>query len=257
MNLEEYRGKKSKSKIISRIIFVSGVLGILAGFISDGTTVKDFVFETFFPERVLYKNINNLNTGVQISYFDELLGKPVIVRNWEEESFPDYKEYIYAHDNFFVKSITDESSEVLYYAVTTRNVEKFNPDLPSIFGENLKLGKVTYSEINVETPQYPNYYSLYQAPRFCYYHESRYIADGLYNTVLVGGYLPVESNVNVPDIVNEEDEKNKNKKLATLRRDTVPDTYAIISGAIQFDEEIMVNETFGVEYGDKIKFKSN
>lgn len=265
MKLEQGMERIRKNKWFNLIIAVAAVLTFFSTQISTVKDIKNFGINSIFPDKVLYENIDKLNTGAQVAYFDKLIGKPVMIKPWLNKQFPKYKEYDYVNDDFFVKSIADETNTVLYYAVTTRK-DGFNPKLPLVFGENLKLGKTKISDINTAQPES---IMLDYSAKFLYYHENYdYGGVGSYRYYLIG-YSPSEcceevtdsnnnNNINysIPEIVMEKDKDEKERKTQAFRRSLVPNTYGVISekASSEFSEQIKKGYDMGVDYSEAVTF---
>ncbi|KJL04353.1 ETEC_3214 domain-containing protein [Priestia aryabhattai] len=259
MNLVGRIEKFKKNKGVVLFVSLATAIALISGLLSSGKEIKNFLLDTFLRETVLYEKIDKLNTGVQISYFNKLLDKPVIIRPWGGTLFPKYKEYIYVNDDFFVKSITDESNTVLYYGVTTRK-QGFNPKLPYVFGEDLKLGKTQIGEIKAT----PENFVIDASSKFEYYHESYYFGNpGKYRSYLIGGYSPSDYSVDFNEnkysifhIMLETNEKIKNKEIQVMRKTLVPNTYGVISESAtsEFTDNIMQAEEISIDFWDSVKF---
>lgn len=259
MKLEDKINNAKKNKWMVLALLIIAVIAGISGLITDSKEIKNLISESFLKERTLYKKIEKLNTGVQASYFNKLLGEPVMIEPWRNEMFPNYKEYVYVNDDFFVNSIADDSNAVLYYAVTTRK-QNFNPELPFVFGENLKLGEAKISEFN---PALANVFLDFDS-RHLYYHEFYYYGGvGNYKYYLIG-YSPSGSNVklseskySIPEIAMEEDEDVKHRKVGIFRKSLVPNIYGVISEKADFKFREIISEEYeiGVDINDAINFK--
>lgn len=126
-----------------------------------------FKAKMYYEDKKLEKNINNviktdlengykivqkLTTGVQKSYFDDLLGKPVFA---EPNSY-----YTYVHVNYFVHITTDDNDNVTSFAVTSRS-DNFQPTF-----ELKGLYKV---QLNV-TP-FLEWIADSSSPRWCFHFQ--------------------------------------------------------------------------------------
>ncbi|USL39612.1 ETEC_3214 domain-containing protein [Priestia megaterium] len=265
MKLEERMERVKNNTWFKLIIAVTAFLTLFSTQLSNIKDISNFMINSIFPNKVLYENIDKLNTGAQVAYFDKLIGKPVMVKPWLNEQFPKYKEYDYVNDDFFVKSIADETNTVLYYAVTTRK-DDFNPKLPLVFGDNLKLGKNKMSDINTAQPES---IILDYSAKFLYYHENYYYGGiGNYRYYLIG-YSPSECceeandsnnlddiNYNIPEIVREKDKDQKERKAQAFGSSLVPNTYGVISerASSEFSEQIKKGYDIGVDYSEAVTF---
>lgn len=265
MKFEQGMERVRKNKWFNLIIVVAAVLTFFSTQLSNIRDINNFMINSIFPKKGLYEKIDKLNTGAQVAYFDKQIGKPVMIKPWLNKQFPKYKEYDYVNDDFFVKSIADETNTVLYYAVTTRK-DSFNPTLPSVFGENLKLGKTKISDINTAQPES---IILDYSAKFLYYHENYdYGGVGSYRYYLIG-YSPSECckevtdsnnnnqiNYSIPEIVMEKDKDKKERKTQAFRRNLVPNTYGVISekASSEFSEQIKKGYDMGVDYSEAVTF---
>lgn len=259
MKLEERMERVKNNTWFKVIIAVTAFLTLCSTQLSNIKDISNFMINSIFSEKVLYEKVDKLNTGAQVNYIDNLIGKPVMIKPWLNDQFPKYKEYVYVNDDFFVKSIADETNTVLYYAVTTRK-DGFNPKLPLVFGENLKLGEAKISDIKTAQPES---IILDYSAKFLYYHENYYYGGiGNYRYYLIG-YSPsecceevTESNYSIPEIVMEKDRGVKERKTQIFRRSLVPNTYGVISekASSEFSEQIRKGYEMGVDYSEAMTF---
>lgn len=84
-----------------------------------------------------YKIVQKLTTEVQITYFDDLLGKPTFL-------YP-HESYTYVKSNYFVHVTTDENDKVTSFAVTSRN-DEFQPVFESLGLYKVQLNVTSFSE---------------------------------------------------------------------------------------------------------------
>ncbi|WP_209369549.1 ETEC_3214 domain-containing protein [Priestia megaterium] len=265
MKLEEQVEKVKKNQWFRIIVLVVTIIASIGALLVNVKEINNFFVNNIFHERGLYKKIEKLNTGAQVAYFDKLIGKPVMIKPWLNKQFPKYKEYVYVNDDFFVKSIADETNTVLYYAVTTRK-DDFNPKLPLVFGNNLKLGKNKMSDINTAQPES---IILDYSAKFLYYHENYYYGGiGNYRYYLIG-YSPSECckessdsnnlediNYNIPEIIREKDKDERERKAEAFGSSLVPNTYGVISekAGSEFSEQIKKGYDMGVDYLEAVTF---
>lgn len=98
-----------------------------------------------------YDRLKKLSPEVQISYFGDLLGKPVYI-NYFDSNTNGYKflkdeirEYIFVDTDYYVQAITDKHDRVMSFAVTSRK-EDFNPTFSVSPEGEISLNKTPFSE---------------------------------------------------------------------------------------------------------------
>lgn len=99
-----------------------------------------------------YKIVQKLTTGVQKSYFDDLLGKPVFE---ETNSY-----YTYTHINYIVHATVDDSDNITSFAVTSRNND-FQPIFETEGLYKVQLNATPFSEWLANS----------SGPRWCYHFQ--------------------------------------------------------------------------------------
>lgn len=125
-----------------------------------------------------YQKIYKLTTGVQITYFDDLLGKPVFL-------YPhDY--YTYVNKNYFVNVTTDENDRVESYALTTRNKD-FKPTFEMSGTFKARLNETNFNDwLLTEYRPQSCYHFMGAHDPILYFEESFFGNTGLYQTYGVG-----------------------------------------------------------------------
>lgn len=125
-----------------------------------------------------YKTIEKLITEVQISYFDDLLGKPTFL-------YP-HESYTYVKSNYFVHVTTDESDKVASFAITTRNND-FQPIFESKGLYKVQLNATPFSEWLVESSSPQSCFHFQGAHDPMQYFEKSFFGNvGNYQTFSVG-----------------------------------------------------------------------
>jgi hypothetical protein len=105
-------------------IFFGLLLLLLSSLItvSSGPSVLiNFYRSTIGRKGLLLGQLDRLSTGVNLSYFESLLGPPVF-----SESLDGLREYIFVSREFYVQAITNLETSVVAFSVTTRK-KGFNP----------------------------------------------------------------------------------------------------------------------------------
>jgi hypothetical protein len=93
--------------------------------------------------RGLYRALNRLGPEVRLEHFHAVLGmEPQIVSA---------REHVYVHRWFYAQVVTNESGNVIMYAITTRD-PKFNPSVWGAYGlqGEHRLGEATYKQLVLE-----------------------------------------------------------------------------------------------------------
>lgn len=134
-----------------------------------------------------YSKLRKLAPGVQISNFQDLLGKESFVN----ELSNDVIEYVFVNPLYYVEAATDIDNNVLFYSLTTRK-EGFNPKFQ--FGPwyvdqdkemTFELGKTTYSDLEEAFRGNPVYAEYFTGVNWFYYFEAYYVGrPGNYQTFI-------------------------------------------------------------------------
>ncbi|MGH9893858.1 MAG: ETEC_3214 domain-containing protein, partial [bacterium] len=117
---------------------IETVLAIIGGLVVVGTLI-DLVARggkglgalyrsTFGRRRTAYDSLAKLTTGVQIDYFNQILGAPSL-KNTRET----HDELVFVARDFYVQAIATKEGRVDLYAVTARN-QRFRP---AIWGQTV------------------------------------------------------------------------------------------------------------------------
>ncbi len=124
---------------------------------------------------MLYEKLARINTGISQDYVDQNFGKPSITKNYLKT----YTEQIYAHRKFFVRTISDQNGEIVFYSVTTRTKD-FRPPFPLHWVlPDFRLGKTDFKSID----SYPQAIAMNDSSKLFYYNESHYFGNpGFYKT---------------------------------------------------------------------------
>ena len=99
-----------------------------------------------------YKIVQKLTTGVQRTYFDDLLGKPVFT---EPNSY-----YTYTHINYIVHATVDGNDKITSFAVTSRSND-FQPTFELNGMYKVQLNVTSFSEWITDS----------SFPRWCYHFQ--------------------------------------------------------------------------------------
>lgn len=120
------------------VLFLCSSLVTIAG---GAEIIREKIYKPIRYKKVLYQRLLDLAPETNIGYFISKLGNPAFINTFEKT-----KEYIFAHEYFFVQAITDLDEKVLGYSVTTLD-SSFNPKV--VFFD-LYLGKSTFSDLKDE-----------------------------------------------------------------------------------------------------------
>lgn len=125
-----------------------------------------------------YQKIYKLTTGVQITYFDDLLGKPIFL------SPHDY--YTYIDKDYFVNVTTDENDKVTSYAVTTRNKD-FKPTFEMSGMFKVQLNETVFNDwlVTDYRPMWCYHFMGAHDP-ILYFEQNFFGNPGLYQSYSVG-----------------------------------------------------------------------
>ena len=170
--------------------------------------------------------LQKLSNGVQLSYFDGLMGKPTFVNQVYGDK---YIENIYAGEMYYIQALSDNNDKVVSYAVTSRN-EDFNPSLV-VLGNEIVLNKTNFGSM----PEY------FQSPNYCYhyigntspsyYFQGYYFGNpGNYQTYLFG----INDSAPHDDFPTSKvwgTENCEDIDMETVRS-IRPNTYVVVSGNI-------------------------
>jgi len=167
--------------------------------ISQGSSfIWNFYEENFDTKNVLYSELKHLSTNVDISYFNDNLGKSRIVDALNDNK----RSYVYINKYSYIQAITDSTGKVLSYAVTAR-VKDFQPIFypPGYHDSNINLPKIilnktTFYDLNPQITKIddgftapftdPACYPMFGVNRFNYF-EGEYLGHpGNYQTYFVG-----------------------------------------------------------------------
>ncbi len=185
--------------IISSLIALFAVIGSLHGGVNAAISLYNFIESNYFEDRILYKNLERLNTGLNIDFVDSIIGSPIIIKKlavnsmnykelqeneWVEElESKKYTERIYKHSKYFLQIITDKENMVAAYAVTIRD-KKFNPGIPLKHIFSLQLGRMTLSDLTNYEPIMTNIGNWGMSS---FYVEANYFGNpGFYKHYLFG-----------------------------------------------------------------------
>lgn len=125
-----------------------------------------------------YKIVQKLTTGVQKSYFDDLLGKPVFA---EPNSY-----YTYVHANYFVHITTGDNDNVTSFAVTSRS-DNFQPtfELKGLYKVQLNVTPFSEWTVNSSSPLLCFHFQGAHDPQQ-YFEQSFFGNAGNYQSFSVG-----------------------------------------------------------------------
>jgi len=202
---------------------------------------KDVVETTTIEEKLT--NLKKLSNSVQITFFEELLGKPVII-NYPYDT--EYTEYVFRDELYFVQAITTSRDKVVSYAVTSRS-DDFNPEI-EIVGSKISLNETTYGNFPdvLENPMYCSKYLGNTASSYFYF--GYYVGNpGKYQTFLFGlnDSAPHDDYPQTSAIGLDTEDCSEIDMSTT--ENVSPNTYAVISSHVQFDNDILFS---GVDKDD-------
>lgn len=251
-------------------VLIGATITILAG-LGDVLDFGKNVFEigskaisNFNKHEEIYKKLQKVNTGLSSDYIDQLFGKPSIIRPMGTQSqFINYIERLYVSDLYFLYTISEKSTnKIFFYSVTTRD-ENFNPLLPmpsSNKNAKLRLGKATLTEIE---PNQPQNVSADASSKFISYTELDNFGNRGYYKDYVLGYAPAgytkltdEQSSIIFSFTELSRSKNREKnKLQDFRKTYSPNSFGVI-GEINDNSlyEILSIGMIGIDYFDAREF---
>jgi len=246
-----YINKIKKSPLIAiggSFVAIFAAIGTIYSGINAIAALFRFVNYHFFENYFLYKQLEKINTGVNVDFVEMIIGKPAKIKKLPSEltnyvlsekgdfikqtiplGLDNLTERIYVHEKYFVQLIVNNEGIVVAYAITTRN-PKFNPKIPlkiyrtdekSInaplngkikiypYISKLRLGKSKLTELKNEKPEKIN---IGDGGMKYFYVESHYFGKpGFYKQYLFG-FSP--AGCCIPDnvetrLVELEDEEDK------------------------------------------------
>lgn len=134
-----------------------------------------------------YSKIRRLAAGVQISLFQDVLGKESFINKLSN----DIIEYVFVNPLYYVEAATDTNNNVVFFSITTRE-SNFNPKFE--FGPWYKdvdqslvveLGKSKYADLASAFRNDPIYAEYSAGVNEFYYYESYYVGrPGNYQTYI-------------------------------------------------------------------------
>jgi uncharacterized protein YxeA len=196
-----------------------------------------------------YEKIKKISTEVDINYIDNLLGKPVYKKTYENET----KSFTYVDPDYYVKIITDKDNSVLSYAITSRN-EDFTPTFRYPEAIEVTLNKTKFSEWFKWDRTRNSCFWLIGAHPPNYYFEKEYLGNpGKYLTYWVGiNSAGNYQEIPMPTLENPKsgytDCQNINNEM---RKNSSPNTFMVWAPFVDFEQnELLKNpdKHFGAHY---------
>lgn len=193
-----------------------------------------------------YDRLKKLSPEVQITYFGELLGKPIF-KNFSIDR--DQIEYVFVDDDYYVQAVTNPDAMVLAYSVTTRTSDFFpiydDKTIKIILGKT-SLRDATPANLSGQKPL--SCYAFFTGATAPSYYFERYYFGKPYITYLFGinqaGIFDFKnfSSLNNNPIADEQG-KTANFGCANdeSREKTPFNTYMVISSNIEYEK---INEQF-------------
>ena len=193
--------------------------------ISSGVSLLINLYgSTIGRKRLLLRNLRRLSAGVNIGYFESILGPPAFAKTSEPR-----REYVFINRDFYVQAITDLEGAVIGFSLTTRR-KHFNPGLTlgpySLTGEGrtIRLGRTKFAEIDGFAK--PSKLSCSLGARRFDYHEEFYFGNpGNYQSFIFAindaGYR------SHPYISPEWELSVDDPRVKAFRRDAIINTYTI------------------------------
>ncbi len=197
---------------------ILGVFTILGGL--GGISISyEYVYKKFFKTKYWLKRINKLRPGIDIGFFIENLGAPVIVNVVEN-----VKNCIFINKLFYVAIQTDLNGKVIIYSVTTRD-KNFNPIIPY---SDIKLGINSFKEM--DKFQNGGNVSYWRGAWRQKYIETYELGPKIYQTFSISlneaGYFDIQKKIPQIDVsVLETDTTDEKVKL--FRESVCINTYAV------------------------------
>jgi hypothetical protein len=254
--------------IITIIIATFAAIGSIYGGVQAFNAISNTIQEKYFENQILYERLAKINTGLNIEFVEDIIGKPAIIKKlpsqlvnytkssdgtWKDVSYPsgldEYTERIYIHKKYFLQIITNAENIISSYAITTRD-PSFNPRVPleiyhatsqeSMYPyiTDLNIGKMKITDLK-DTPENIN---IGNWGMNYFYIETYYFGNpGFYKHYLFElspSGCCLSDNVAYEQLISIESTERKeginnykdNKKILEMRSTIKPNTFGVING---------------------------
>jgi hypothetical protein len=209
----------------SPVFILLSLLGVLISALITISTLGSTLLSKIRHKRILLNKLNRLSAGVNIDYFQTVLGDPPVFKTTLDQRC----EHIFVNRYFYVQAITNMEDSVIVFSVTTRT-RRFNPVLTlgpySLTGESLRvrLGRTKFAETDVLVKS-PKLSCWIGAHSFHYFEESYFGNPANYQTFIFAindaGYM------HHPPISGGEELSIEDPSVKEFRREAVINTYTI------------------------------
>jgi hypothetical protein len=201
------------SKVKKTLPFVIAIM-VTVGYMND----LHGVYGNYIKQKRAEDGLKLLNTGVSIQHVISIFGAPIMERIKGEN---DLKEYVYSFKNFYLQVVFENTNEVIFFAVTSKN-ENFHPTVPYIRKElGMRFSELaeayTYNEVNWSS-------------KFFEYNENIYLGNpGNYrNLYLASNPSGIQYGSASTGIFEVDERPNPSKKSSIeFREKSYPNTYGV------------------------------
>lgn len=226
-------------------LLVALLLIVVSG-LSSLTTIKSGFLalyqlyrSTLGYKRSLIRDLNQLSVGVNLDYFQQILGSPVFVNSLPEN----HSEHIFVSKHVYVQAITDSLNTVQLFSVTTRNyhfkpvlnIQRFNPTFCLSSSVQIVLGKTKFVDLDVSgKPR--SLASNLGAAQFSYYEEHSFGSAGNFNSFFFSvnpagcdpwhGFYRIDTLLYHPIVKNGWSDI-RDPQVADFRKEALINTYTI------------------------------
>lgn len=205
------------------VFFISSFFTILQGF----SFVNNFYQNTFKWKEQEYIKINSIRPHMSQAKFNEVFGMPSYVRKNKKNLM----EYLYKKRSYWIETISNDSGEVLFYAITSCD-KNFKPEItPNPIRRTIVLQESTLKSVGSDANSL-NYFLSGATANSYFFDWYDWGNPSLYESVYVGVNdvcFPFGENIKNPDIFFKPADyiyDPKNSEIDNFRRSTVINTYA-------------------------------
>lgn len=210
----------------SPVFVLLTLLGVLFSSLITISTFSSTLFSRLKHKRILLNKLDRLSAGVNIDYFQTVLGDPPVFKTTADQRC----EHIFVNRYFYVQAITNMEDSVIVFSVTTRT-RHFNPILtlgpysPTDESLSVRLGRTTFAETDVLVKS-PKLSCSIGVHSFHYSEESYFGNPANYQTFIFAindaGFMHHH-----PPISGREELSIDDPSVKEFRREAVVNTYTI------------------------------
>lgn len=170
--------KNPAVRFITISALVIGAVITIGKFLID---TKSYLYRDIFIEKDIEEKIYPLSAGQSINFFKDIFGTEIIQRKISDT----YVEHIFQLKKAFIQTVSDNSDEVIYWAITYCGDSYLELPRKNLGGEII-LNKSTIVDVYKDDIGEFNYF-ISGATANSYAYESLYLANpGGYQTVILG-----------------------------------------------------------------------